>query len=144
VPQDRLRKYTEANQELARSLIKEMQRVAQLSKPVKPQASKGGAPRKGGASGRGSEERYSTPALAGKKRGRDLDTEKVCRMHHHSPPPRAFPYLVFHILNTDHFHHYTTPFLFIQHYLSLNFLIINRSPACVNKCRTGICPPCLR
>jgi hypothetical protein len=51
-----------------------MDRVTQLSKPAKPQASQ---KRKGGASGRGSEERNSTPALAGKKRGRDLETEKV-------------------------------------------------------------------
>jgi hypothetical protein len=74
VAQDRLRKYSEENQELARNLKKEMERVTQLSKPAKPQTSQ---KRKGGASGRGSEERNSTPALAGKKRGRDLETEKV-------------------------------------------------------------------
>jgi hypothetical protein len=76
VAQDRLRKYSEENQELARNLKKEMDRVTQLSKPAKPQTSQ---KRKGGASGRGSEERNSTPALAGKKRGRDLETEKVRR-----------------------------------------------------------------
>lgn len=75
VPQERLRKYSEENQELARNLKKEMERVNQLLRPQKPAAS---SKRKGGASGRGSEERNSTPAaLAGKKRGRELDIEKV-------------------------------------------------------------------
>jgi mortality factor 4-like protein 1 len=75
VPQDRLRKYSDENQELARNLKKEMERVAAMNRPTKVQTSQ---KRKGNASGRGSEERNSTPALGNKKRGRDLDTEKVC------------------------------------------------------------------
>ncbi|KAE9967242.1 hypothetical protein EG327_011563 [Venturia inaequalis] len=74
VPADRLRKHNDANLDLARGLKKELERVAQASKPKKDAT---GTKRKPGASGRGSEERHSTPSLAaGKKRGRDQETEK--------------------------------------------------------------------
>lgn len=67
---------------------KELERLSQ----AKPKKDATGTKRKPGASGRGSEERHSTPTLAaGKKRGRDPETEKVCHVclnfhpgNHHS------------------------------------------------------------
>ncbi|KAF2666866.1 MRG-domain-containing protein [Microthyrium microscopicum] len=70
VPQDRLRKKNEDNQELAKALAKEMLDLRQAQKG----GSKLGAQKKKGEpSVADSEERG---AVAGKKRGRDLDTEK--------------------------------------------------------------------
>jgi hypothetical protein len=71
VPQDRLRKLTEENQELARNLKKELEQLRN-PKPVKPATS---VKRKGDGSARGSEERI----MGTKKRGRDLDTERVSK-----------------------------------------------------------------
>ncbi|KAF2431983.1 MRG-domain-containing protein [Tothia fuscella] len=74
----RILKFNDENIELSRNLKKEMDRVNQLSKPQKTVSAK----RKGAVSGRGSEERNSTPAAAAsKKRGRDNDTEKEDTYH---------------------------------------------------------------
>jgi hypothetical protein len=73
VPQDRLRKFTEENQELARNLKREMDSLRNQNKPTARLST--GTKRKGDGSSRGSEERGLAPA--GKKRGRDFETEKV-------------------------------------------------------------------
>ena len=78
VPQDRLRKLTDDNKELAANLRREL--TAQLTRPAKPTPN--AKSRKQGSefgSLRGSEERHSSvPAGArGTKRGRDNDIEKV-------------------------------------------------------------------
>ena len=73
MPQDRLRKLTDENQELARNLKKEMDALRnQKSSSSKPASI---VKRKGDSSTRGSEERgFAGP---GKKRGRDFETERV-------------------------------------------------------------------
>lgn len=75
VPEDRLRKLTDENQELARSLKKEMDALAKQKATPKPISTNPTVKRKDG-SARGSEERGTGP---GKKRGRDFDTERVSR-----------------------------------------------------------------
>ena len=74
VPQERLRKLTEDNLQLAKQLKKE---VEQLQKQARPDAKKsGGQKRKGGESARATSS--PVPQIVNKKRGRDLETEKVC------------------------------------------------------------------
>jgi hypothetical protein len=73
VPQERLRKLTEDNLQLAKQLKKE---VEQLQKQPRPDSKKsGGQKRKGGESARGTSS--PVPQIVNKKRGRDLETEKV-------------------------------------------------------------------
>lgn len=73
VPQERLRKLTEDNLQLAKQLKKE---VEQLQKQPRPDTKKsGGQKRKGGESARGTSS--PVPQIVNKKRGRDLETEKV-------------------------------------------------------------------
>ncbi|RMZ91632.1 hypothetical protein DV736_g1124, partial [Chaetothyriales sp. CBS 134916] len=79
VLQDRLRKFTEDNKELAANLKRELIQQSQPKsavKPVQPRSRKQGSDF---GSGRGSEERHSSvPAGArGTKRGRDNDIEKT-------------------------------------------------------------------
>lgn len=84
MPQDRIRKYTDENIELSRTLKRDSDAMrAQLEKPKKTP----GSTRKGGrgagsefSSNRGSEERQTSVQAAGtrgQKRGRDYDIEKV-------------------------------------------------------------------
>jgi hypothetical protein len=73
VPQDRLKKFSDENQELAKSLKREMDALRNQNKPSVRTSL--GTKRKGDGSARGSEERGLAPA--GKKRGRDFETEKV-------------------------------------------------------------------
>ena len=81
VPQDRLRKLTDENKELAQNLKKEMDALRQRTAP--PKASTTSTKKKAAgsdlSSGRGSEERHSSlPATGrGQKRGRDYEIEKV-------------------------------------------------------------------
>jgi len=73
VPQERLRKLTEDNLQLAKQLKKE---VEQLQKQPRPDTKKsGGQKRKGGESARATSS--PMPQIVNKKRGRDLETEKV-------------------------------------------------------------------
>lgn len=73
VPQERLRKLTEDNLQLAKQLKKE---VEQLQKQPRPDTKKpGGQKRKGGESVRATSS--PVPQIVNKKRGRDLETEKV-------------------------------------------------------------------
>ena len=81
VPQDRLRKFSDENKELAQSLKKEMDALRQRTAP-KVSAAFG---KKKNASSdlsstRGSEERNSSVPVTGRgqKRGRDFEIEKVC------------------------------------------------------------------
>jgi hypothetical protein len=79
VPQDRLRKLTDDNKELAANLRRELTQQLQ-PKSAKPAATS--KSRKQGSefgSGRGSEERHSSVPAGGRgtKRGRDNDIEKV-------------------------------------------------------------------
>lgn len=75
MPQDRLRKFTEENLELAKNLKKEIDRVNQMSRSSgKPSTTKS---RRGAGSARPSEERSTPLQVAGKKRVRDADTERV-------------------------------------------------------------------
>jgi hypothetical protein len=73
VPQERLRKLTEDNLQLAKQLKKE---VEQLQKQPRPDTKKSsGQKRKGGESARATSS--PVPQIVNKKRGRDLETEKV-------------------------------------------------------------------
>ncbi|GAB1216210.1 MRG-domain-containing protein [Aspergillus floccosus] len=73
VPQDRLRKFTEENRELATTLRREAE-AAFRQKSTKASAKKrGGSDR---SSARGSEERQMSVSARGTKRGRDNDIEK--------------------------------------------------------------------
>lgn len=90
VSQDRLRKRTEENQELAKHLHKEMQQLRSQQKGGSKITST--LKKKGDASARDSEERG--PAVAGKKRGRDFDTEKVCLQLLQSYPRHTGPYFI--------------------------------------------------
>ena len=75
VPQDRLRKFTEENRELAATLRREVESAfRQRSGQKGPSKKKGGSDRD---SGRGSEERQSSVPARGNKRGRDNEIEKV-------------------------------------------------------------------
>ena len=80
VPEDRLRKLTDDNKELAKNLKKEMDSLRQRAAPKATTASS--KKKHAGSdlsSGRGSEERHSSvPATSrGQKRGRDYEIEKV-------------------------------------------------------------------
>jgi mortality factor 4-like protein 1 len=86
VSQDRLKKWTEENQELAKSLKKEME---SLRTPKPPAKASTNVKRRGDNSVRYSEERGA--AAAGKKRGRDFEVEKVSRAH----APWVYPYFLF-------------------------------------------------
>lgn len=82
VPQERLRKLTDDNKELAANLRRELtQQSAPKSaqKPLPPSKTRRGQGSDLG-SGRGSEERHSSVPAGGRgtKRGRDNDIEKVC------------------------------------------------------------------
>ena len=78
VPQERLRKLTEDNLQLAKQLKKE---VEQLQKQPRPDTKKsGGQKRKGGESARATSS--PVPQIVNKKRGRDLETEKVFDPYH--------------------------------------------------------------
>ncbi|RMZ85036.1 hypothetical protein DV738_g367, partial [Chaetothyriales sp. CBS 135597] len=79
VLQDRLRKFTEDNKELAANLKRELIQQSQPKSAVKPVQSRSQKQGSDLGSGRGSEERHSSvPAGArGTKRGRDNDIEKV-------------------------------------------------------------------
>ncbi|RMZ82479.1 hypothetical protein DV737_g2022, partial [Chaetothyriales sp. CBS 132003] len=79
VLQDRLRKFTEDNKELAANLKRELIQQSQPKSAVKPVQSRSRKQGSDFGSGRGSEERHSSvPAGArGTKRGRDNDIEKV-------------------------------------------------------------------
>jgi len=76
VPQDRLRKFTDENRELATTLRREAE-SAFRQRNAKPASSK----RRGGSdrsSARGSEERQMSVPARGTKRGRENEIEKVC------------------------------------------------------------------
>ena len=76
VPQDRIRKNSEENKELATNLKLEMDKLLKPAKATAP-SSKKKAAGSDLSSARGSEERQ-TPAMGrGQKRGRDFDIEKV-------------------------------------------------------------------
>ncbi|EXJ85642.1 hypothetical protein A1O1_06008 [Capronia coronata CBS 617.96] len=98
VPQDRLRKLTDDNRELAANLRREL--AASAPKVVPKSATK---PRRGHGSeigsGRGSEERTSSgPAVAtgrGSKRTRDNDIEKVGGPIHNFHSLQGFPFTLF-------------------------------------------------
>lgn len=80
VPEDRLRKLTEENKELAKNLKKEMDSLRQRAAPkTTTTSSKKKIPGSDLSSARGSEERNSSvPATGrGQKRGRDYEIEKV-------------------------------------------------------------------
>ena len=90
MPQDRLRKLTDDNRELANNLKRDLVQT----QPTRTSAKPAGSSRKGKGqgsdlgSGRGSEERHSSVPAGGRgtKRGKDNDVEKV----------GSFYFLVFH------------------------------------------------
>jgi mortality factor 4-like protein 1 len=92
VPQDRLRKLTDDNRELANNLKRDLVQT----QPTRTSAKPAGSSRKGKGqgsdlgSGRGSEERHSSVPAGGRgtKRGKDNDVEKV----------GSFYFLVFHLV----------------------------------------------
>lgn len=94
MPQDRLRKFTEDNKQLAIDLKRE------LTQPPPPKSTSKAVGtnkhRKGQGSdlgsGRGSEERHSSVPTGGRgtKRGRDNDIEKVCVVFHTNIAVSAF------------------------------------------------------
>lgn len=73
VPQDRLRKFTDDNRELAATLRRDAEAAFRQRTGQKPLPRKRG----GSDSGRGSEERQSSVPARGNKRGRDNEIEKV-------------------------------------------------------------------
>ncbi|KAI9799261.1 MAG: Esa1p-associated factor [Piccolia ochrophora] len=92
VPQDRLRKFTEENRELASNLRKEVEEQMRAATGAKKNAAshkkKGAAGGSDFSSARGSEERHSSVQAGGprgQKRGRDFDIE---REDHHLSTPR--------------------------------------------------------
>jgi hypothetical protein len=91
VPQDRLRKFTEENLELAKNLKKEIDRVNQMSRSTGGRPTASTKSRKGPGSARPSEERSTPQQIAGKKRVRDADTERVSRIFP-CPFRRLFPW----------------------------------------------------
>jgi len=79
VPQDRLRKFTEDNRELAATLRREAEAAfRQRSGQKSVSKRRGGSER---SSGRGSEERQSSVPVRGTKRGRDNEIEKEDQFH---------------------------------------------------------------
>lgn len=76
VPQDRIRKFTEENKELAANLKAEMDRTLNPPK-TKAAAAKRKAAGSDLSSARGSEERLTPMTGRGQKRGRDYEIEKV-------------------------------------------------------------------
>ncbi|KUJ18227.1 MRG-domain-containing protein [Mollisia scopiformis] len=96
VPQDRVRKFTDENKELAAQLHNQMKMLQQ--KPAKSMSKKGG--RTNGSdfsSARGSEERHASAAAQGgrgPRRTRDYDLENTSNMDHTSAPKA--------ISNADH------------------------------------------
>lgn len=84
VPEDRLRKLTQENRELANSLRHEMLAAQRAARAPPPAATK----KKTQASTRGSEERQTSVAATGprgQKRLRDHDLEKVSSFNPHRP-----------------------------------------------------------
>lgn len=83
VPQDRLRKFTEENKELAANLKKEMETLnrAQTQKSTSQKKKKATGSDAAAGSVRGSEERHSSVAALsgprGQKRAREIEIEKV-------------------------------------------------------------------
>lgn len=77
VPQDRLRKFTDENRELATTLRREAESAFRQrnAKPTPSSKRRGGSDR---SSARGSEERQMSVPARGTKRGRDNEIEKVC------------------------------------------------------------------
>jgi mortality factor 4-like protein 1 len=75
VPQDRLRKFTEENRELATTLRREAEAALRQKTTKTPAKKRGGSDR---SSARGSEERQTSVPGRGTKRARDNDVEKVC------------------------------------------------------------------
>lgn len=74
VPQDRLRKFTEDNRELAATLRRDAEAA------LRQRSNKGSSKKRGGSdrsSARGSEERQSSVPARGTKRNRDNEIEKV-------------------------------------------------------------------
>jgi mortality factor 4-like protein 1 len=74
VPQDRLRKFTEENRELATTLRREAEAAFRQKSTKSSTKKKGGSDR---SSARGSEERQMSVPGRGTKRARDNDIEKV-------------------------------------------------------------------
>lgn len=79
VPQDRLRKFSEENKELAYSLKQDLKREMDKTRAVPKSASRKKTAGSDFSSIRGSEERNSSVPVTGRgtKRGRDMDLEKV-------------------------------------------------------------------
>ncbi|KAI9717071.1 MAG: hypothetical protein M1812_005006 [Candelaria pacifica] len=85
VPQDRLKKFTEENRQLSMNLKKEAEAQRPRHAPkAATTSSKKKAIGSDFSSTRGSEDRHSSvqapTASRGQKRGRDLETEKVCKL----------------------------------------------------------------
>lgn len=80
VPQERLRKFTEENRELAATLRREAE--AALRQRKGSSKKRGGSDR---SSARGSEERQSSVPARGTKRNRDYELEKVCPLSLYPP-----------------------------------------------------------
>lgn len=76
MPQDRIRKFTEENKELAANLKAEMEKLLNPAK-LKAAAAKKKAAGSDLSSTRGSEERLTPVMGRGQKRGRDYEIEKV-------------------------------------------------------------------
>lgn len=75
MPQDRLRKFTEDNRELAATLRRDAEAASRKINPPKSATKKrGGSDR---SSARGSEERQTSVPARGTKRGRENEIEKV-------------------------------------------------------------------
>lgn len=79
VPQDRLRKFSEENKELAYSLKQDLKREMDKTRAAPKYASRKKTAGSDFSSIRGSEERHSSVPVTGRgtKRGRDMDLEKV-------------------------------------------------------------------
>ena len=79
VPQDRLRKFSEENKELAYSLKQDLKREMDKTRAVPKSAVRKKTAGSDFSSIRGSEERHSSVPVTGRgtKRGRDMDLEKV-------------------------------------------------------------------
>ena len=88
VPQDRLRKLTPENRELANNLRHEMLQAQRAARAAPPPVKK-----KAQGSTRGSEERQTSVSAAprGQKRMRDQDLEKVCSNFRLLPRPQPHP-----------------------------------------------------
>jgi hypothetical protein len=82
VPQDRVRKFTPENQELARTLHSQMKALSSKSKGAPPKGKGARANGSDFSSARGSEEpgrHASVAAAGGRRRHRDYETEPVSR-----------------------------------------------------------------